>query len=59
MARPRSIEALETDEVKDINKRALLFPLNVNLVSQEEGTKVFFDGARVLDISGYWNSISW
>jgi hypothetical protein len=54
---PRSIEQLETDEVKDINKRNLLVPLNINMLSVEEGTSIFLDGARNLDIGGDWNSI--
>ena len=48
---------LDTDEVRDINKRGLLFELNCNLISQEEGTPIFIDGARNLDITGNWTSI--
>lgn len=54
---PAGIEELETDEVTDIKKRELLFPLNVNPISQEEGTPIFIDGARNLDITGNWPSV--
>lgn len=54
---PRGIEELETEEVKDIAKRELLFPLNVNPISQEEGTPIFLDGARNLDITGGFPSV--
>lgn len=54
---PRGIEELETEEVKDLKKRELLFPLNVNPISQEEGTQIFIDGARNLDITGNWPSV--
>lgn len=49
--------ALETDEVLDIEKRKLVFPKNVNPISQEPGTAIFVDGARCLDTSGNWGSI--
>lgn len=54
---PRGIVDLETDEVTDLKKRELIFPLNINPISQEEGTPIFVDGARNLDITGSWPSI--
>lgn len=54
---PRGIEELETTEVTDIKKRELLVQLNVNFISQEDGTSFFIDGARPLDISGSFNTI--
>jgi hypothetical protein len=53
---PRGIEDLETEEVTDLKKRELLFPLNVNFISKEDGP-IFIDGARNLDISGNFPSI--
>ncbi|MCG8433579.1 MAG: phage tail sheath subtilisin-like domain-containing protein, partial [Gammaproteobacteria bacterium] len=54
---PRGIEGFENDEVLDIANREILFPLNINPISREEGTQIFIDGARNLDITGNWPSV--
>lgn len=55
--RPRGIEGFENDEVLEIAQREILFPLNINPISKEEGTQIFIDGARNLDITGNWPSV--
>ncbi len=54
---PKGVEGFENDEVLDIRNREILFPLNINPISKEDGTQIFIDGARNLDITGNWPSI--
>ncbi len=48
---------LEMEEVKKKAKRDLVFPKNINPISQEAGTPIFIDGARNLNITGNWPSV--
>lgn len=48
---------LEMDEVRKKTKRDLVFPKNINPISQEDGTPIFVDGARNLKITGNWPSV--
>jgi uncharacterized protein len=43
--------ALETDSVKDIAVRKVVFPEGINPISQEKGTPIFADGEYTLDRS--------
>lgn len=54
---PRNVTGLETDEVKKKPKRELVFPLNINPISKENGLPIFVDGARNLNIQGNWPSV--
>ena len=53
---PRGIEGFENDEVLELKNREILFPLNINPISKEDGP-IFIDGARNLDITGNWPSV--
>jgi hypothetical protein len=48
----------ETDEVLDEGKRDLVYPNNINPISQEEGTPRFIDGTKVLDVTGNFPSVA-
>ncbi len=48
---------LEMTEVTKKSKRELVFPKNINPISQEDGTPIFIDGARCLKTSGNWGSV--
>jgi hypothetical protein len=48
----------ETDEVLDERKRDLVFPENINPISQEEGSPRFIDGPKCLKTDGNFPSVS-
>lgn len=54
---PRNVLGLEMTEVKKKAKRELVFPKNINPISQEAGTPIFIDGARCLKTSGNFGSV--
>jgi hypothetical protein len=54
---PRNVLGLEMEEVRKKAKRELVFPKNINPISQEDGTPIFVDGARVLKLTGSWPSV--
>ena len=48
----------ETDEVLNESKRDLVFPENINPISQESGSPRFIDGAKCLKTDGNFPSVS-
>lgn len=54
---PRNVIGFETDEVRNKKKRELVFPKNINPISQEPGTPIFIDGSRCLKSTGNWPSV--
>lgn len=53
----RGVLGLETDEVRDLSKRELVFPSRINPISRERGTGFFIDGARTLKASANFSSV--
>lgn len=56
--RLRGVVSLETEEVKDIRKRNLVYPKRINPVTTEPGSPFFLDGTRVLKGDGNFPSIA-
>lgn len=54
---PKNVLGLEMAEVKKKSKRELVFPKNINPISQEDGTPIFLDGARILKLTGSFPSV--
>lgn len=54
---PFGVLGFEMPEVKDKEKRDIVFPALINPISQEDGTPIFVDGARTLKSGSAWPSV--